>query len=259
MLLRRLTFIVSHLVQLLKQITVAMLFSSGFGSALADLPAPHCQKNLDVAVSLYNSGDNSAAEIKLNQLKEHCAHWPQVHHNLGVLAAQQQQWESAAAYFEQAIQASPITAHSLNHLRSVYQHQATQAFQTVLGHKNAGNAPELRMQNSASHALTEQTASKNQTELHDIVTVEYELYDWWQSAASKQTEAWLSHYAFGYPPMENNDAARVEWQQVERDITFTQNDAVVVLQYEVKAEKKLNMLFMRVQNNRWKIYRETQF
>lgn len=221
----------------------------------ADLLSAPCLTELDDAVALYNEGNTSAAYIRFQRMEKSCSHVPQVHHNLGVIAATAQRWTQATEHFQRAIADDTRTGMTHSHLLAIHQHKAALAYRRALGTHGDIVPPQLNMQNS-THANAIHAAPVK-TSLHNVPTIDYELFSWWTAAATDALPAWLEHYVSGYPPQENTDAGVVAWDDVGRNISFTAQDAVVVLSYQLNDIEKRTLLLMRLQNNRWKIYRES--
>lgn len=221
----------------------------------ASLLSNSCSAQLDAAVSLFNNGNSDSATIELNKLAETCGHMPQVQHNLGVIAATNQRWHEAEEHFERAIGDDKRSNATHEHLQAIHQFKAALAYRKALDVEGAVAQPQLTMQNASDVNTIYKEPIK--TSLHSVATIDYELFSWWTAAASASTDAWLDHYTAGYPPIENTHASEVTWDNVGRDIAFTTQDAVVVLNYELDSVEKRMMLLLRLQNNRWKIYRET--
>lgn len=217
------------------------------------LPTP-CLIQLDEAVALHNAGNTPAAATQLEQLQQNCPNLPQVHHNLGVIAGLRQEWQEAIEHFQRAVSDDARTNNTQLHLQAIHQYKAAAAYQKALGITAALKQPQLSMQNSSIANAVVETPPK--TALHTVTTVDYELFSWWTAAATDATASWLEHYATGYPPLENTDAHAVDWENVARDISFTAQDAVVILNYKISDIEKRLLLLLRLQNNRWKIYRE---
>jgi len=220
----------------------------------ASLLQHQCADELDKAVGLFSTGESLAAKSALEKMLDHCHHLPQVHHNLGVVAGLDQKWKIAESHFRRAIQHDSRTSMTVAHLQSMHQYRATEAYQSALRVKRKINTPILQMQDSTTVNSSFNTPPK--TDQHNVATVDYELYAWWSAAAENEISAWLEHYTKGYPPLENIDAQAVGWNDVARDISFTAQDAVVVLRYQIDAIDKRMLLLLRLQNNRWKIYKE---
>ena len=223
-------------------------------SSQASLLVGACEDELNSAVAIYNAGDAQRAHTKLAAMAEDCDHLPQIQHNLGVLAYERDEWPQAQSHFNKAIANDTRTNMTRAHLQSLHQYQASVAFQKAMNARHVINPPQLQMQTtSVSNTIVEPNPK---TSLHNLATVDYELYSWWTSAADKEPQAWLEHYLNGYPAVQNFDAAKISWSRVNRDISFTAQDAVVVLSYRIDEVDKRTLLLLRLQNNRWKIYRE---
>ncbi len=214
-----------------------------------------CATQLDSAVTAHTNGEKNTQQL-FEQLKLDCEHLPQVHHNLGVLAAEAQLWDQSIAHFERAIASDARTNMTTSQLRAIHQYKAAMAYKNALGATTVKTTqPQFRLQDSA---ITNQSYKQPQkSALHTVPTVDYELYAWWTAAAQSLTSQWLEHYSPGYPPAQNDDAQNISWNDVGRDISFTAQDAVVVLSYQLNNIEKRTLLLMRLQNNRWKIYRES--
>jgi len=255
--MRTCTLTIFVCVQLLDHINAAfatLIFLASV-SVQASLPPSSCFAELDGAVNLYNKGNTSAAETRLKQLANSCSQLPQVHHNLGVIASMRQQWQQATEHFQRAVASDLRTNITYSHLQALHEYKATIAYRTALGVKGKVSQPLMSMQNSTLvNAAYEAPLT---TELHTVPSVDYELYSWWTAAATDAMPAWLEHYVAGYPPLENTDARIVNWGDVGRNISFTAQDAVVVLSYRMNEAEKRTLLLLRLQNNRWKIYRES--
>ena len=239
--------------------SVFCVFSLAFlllvtATAQASLLQRSCDEELDYSVNLYNGGDSAAAKSRLQRMIDQCAHLPQVHHNLGVIAGAEKNWDAATVHFKQAIADDTRTTTTIEHLQFIHQYRATEAYQDALQLKADIKPPEFQMQSSAM--VNTQFRTPPKTDQHNGPTVDYELYAWWTAAAQNNQDDWLEHYSPGYPPLENNDAKTVDWNNVSRDISFTAQDAVVVLNYQADNIEKRTLLLLRLQNNRWKIYRE---
>lgn len=224
-------------------------------NAQASVLTASCLTQLDDAVSLFDTGNTNAAATQLDQLAISCSELPQVHHNLGVIAAVRHEWQAASEHFKRALAFDARTNNTQSHLQAIHQFKSSLAYKKALGIDSSPTMPELSMQNSAAANAVVEAPIK--TSLHNVSTLDYELFSWWTAAATNAMPSWLEHYAVGYPPVENTDAQVVHWDDVGRDISFTAQDAVVVLSYQKNDIEKRMLLLLRLQNNRWKIYRET--
>lgn len=214
-----------------------------------------CLTALDNSRTLYSDGDKKASYKLLLQMRAHCTDLPQIEHNLGVIAANSQQYDAAIKHFESSLQQDKRSQDTVDQLQSVRAYQASIAYSEALQLNSRASKPTLTMQDSTSLNSQSSHWSRAQSELHNISTVEYELYDWWQSARDNDKEAWLSHYEQQYPPP-GAMAAPVDWQNTQRRINFTAQDAVAIVSYRSNGLLQHRQLLMRLQGNRWKIYQE---
>jgi len=242
-----------------------MLVVPATSQAALLVPGFSCESELDEAVRLFNRGDSNASRIRLEQLTERCTNLPQIQHNLGVIAAEQHDWLAADAYFALAISGDDRTNMTQQHIQVIHEYRASAAFQKALGGNKALTPPELNMQSATIQ--NDQPAAPAISKAPDAAAIEYELYAWWNAAASNDVAQWLEHYSAGYPvpaaASAHAIASKVKWQNVSRDISFTAHDAVVVLKHKIEAyeqqtDNAATLLLMRLQNNRWKIYKETR-
>ncbi len=220
----------------------------------ATLPLAACAQRLDTAVTHFNDGNTNAAADLLNAMLEECSQMPQLHHNLGVIAGAKGLWPASSKHFQQALSLDSRVSDTLHQLQSVHRHSASVAYREALDFKGKLEPPTFEMQNSAT--IDTEADGTSSPALRTVSTVDYELYDWWLAAADNNKEQWLAHYISGYPPLENTDAPRVNWSAVQRDISFTAQDAVVVIRYRIGKQQKHTLLLMKLHENRWKIYRE---
>ena len=227
----------------------------------ADAPqlAANCRIELNKAVSHFNAGYEARSAAVLSDMSAKCAMLPQLHHNLGVIAANTQQWKLAQTHFNRAISADLRTNMTHRYLQLIHEYKATLAYRKALGVDGNVPPPELEMQ--GTQHINAEPDVPTRSRLHNIAAVDYELYAWWQAAASHNMPDWLEHYFPGYPPPDDHTAhalaSSVSWQNVDRQITFTAKDAVVILQFDDGSIEHSAVLLLRLQNNRWKIYQET--
>ncbi len=214
-----------------------------------------CLAALDNSRTLYSDGDKNASYKLLQQMQAHCTEFPQIEHNLGVIAANNQQYDVAIQHFEKSLQQDKRSQDTVDQLQTVRAYLASLAYSEALQMKSKATKPALTMQDSTTHNGQPRKMSRAQSQLHNISTVEYELYDWWQSARDNNKEAWLLHYEEQYPPP-GAMAAPVDWQSTQRRINFTAQDAVAIVSYRSNGFLQHRQLLMRLQGNRWKIYQE---
>jgi hypothetical protein len=215
-----------------------------------------CRTELDNSRSLYNDGNKNAALALLNHMREFCEDFPQVEHNLGVLAASNLQYDQAIEHFKLAIQRDRRAQHTLEQMQAVSAYQASVAYSGALQLSSRAKRPVLAMQDSTFLNDNVARLSQAHSKLHNISTIEYELYDWWNSARENNQEAWLSHYAEHYPPPPGAIDTPVQWQDTQRQINFTAQDAVAIVSYQTNGRPQHRQLLLQLQGNRWKIYQE---
>ncbi len=217
-----------------------------------------CHTALDNSRTLYNDGDKKAAYKLLIHMQAHCTNFPQIEHNLGVLAVSNEQYDVAIQHFENSLQQDKRSQDTADQLQQVRAYQASIAYSEALQLRSRAPKPASTMQDSTKINSIAPPLPRAQSNLHNTSTVEYELYDWWQSARDNNKEAWLSHYEQQYPPPPGAMTAPVKWQNTQRRINFTAQDAVAIVSYQSKGLQQHRQLLMRLQGNRWKIYQEFQ-
>ncbi len=226
-------------------------------AALPSFTSPDdCRTELDNSRSLYNDGNKKAALTLLNHMRDFCKDFPQVEHNLGVLAASNLHYDKAMEHFKLALQQDRRSQHTLEQMQAVTAYQASVAYSNALQQSSRAKRPVLVMQDSTFQNSDAARLSRAHSELHNISTIEYELYDWWTSAREKNEEAWLSHYAAHYPPPPDAIDVPVKWQDTQRQINFTTQDAVAIVSYQSKGRTQHRQLLLQLHGNRWKIYQE---
>ena len=242
----------------------ALLATSPAGAAqpaLSDSTTPgHCLTQLDRSVALYHDQDYLAASSLLVRLDKECKYLPQIQHNLGVIDAQQERWDAAIVHFRDALKTDTRAAMTYQHLQSIHRYRARLAYQQALNIELESSDLELRMQDASQHNSDTLLVRQSTAELHSISTIEYELYDWWLVANEVNLEAWAEHYADGYPPPDiSPPIKKIGWSSVQREISFTAQDAVVILSFDDLQHRSVHtLLLLRLQGNRWKIYQETR-
>lgn len=260
-------------VALISAVTIAPAVSEG-------LPVD-CAGDLDRAIVMDSNGEHERARHLLESLKPHCQDFPQVEHNLGVLAGHKGDWESALQHFEQSIAADPRAAMSLDHLRQIHRYRASLAWSKALDASldptATAHSPTLNLQDSSLGNSDSTRATNTAPELHTIDTIEYELFDWWQNARSNNRAGWLAHYTRDFQVPDADQIAQFQWDELTLRISLTRHDAVVVLIYPkgswsssaaspVSASEnnasvpepimKGSVMLLRLEGNRWKIYQE---
>ena len=243
-------------------------------------PGPLCLERLDAAVALARSGDTGRARLHLERLADRCEHVPQIHHDLGVIAARGERLPAALAHFEKALESDPRVAMTLDHVRALNRREAALAYARALGRPIDAPRPALAFQDSGdvgADTLHERRIAGDPA--RRVETLEHELHAWWRSAVDGDVEARLAHYVDGYPRARalagrERDAALV-WDDVSREIAFTARDAVAVIGRAnpfpardgrpgghdgaggVPAGGGGLLLLLRPEGDRWRIYRES--
>lgn len=226
----------------------------------ADTPV-YCKSELDAIVAaLSNVREPAPLQRRLQALDTHCPHLPQISHNLGVLAAREENWPEAIAYLEKSLALDKRAAMTHRHLQQIFKYRAATAYARALkgddSDADSFELPVFELQSSDVENANTQESSLDSSQFHTISTVEYELYAWWQAIQSKRDVA--EHYVDDYPEaaisLSQREFAGKQWTDVQREIAFTANDVVVVLS---DTEKQRTLILMRLVGTRWKIYQET--
>lgn len=221
------------------------------------LTADQCRDQLDSAVSLFHNQAHKISETRLLQLADQCQQLPQINHNLGVLAGRQNRWPAAIDYFKRSLEADARAAMTQDHLLQIYRYRASLAYAKALNTTTSAPPPVLQMQD-ASQQNSAELLHQPSAPLHNISTVDYELYDWWHTALPANNQGRQAHYVIGYSAPVAAQPNQAEWQSVRREISFTAQDAVAVLTHKENGQSVSTLLLMRLQGNRWKIYQETR-
>ena len=225
------------------------------------MSASECLVQLDAAVSLALEPNLAAATEQLEALSEVCQDVPQIQHNLGVLAAMDNRLPEAISYLEASVAADPRAALSVSHLQDIFRYRASIAYANELNTTATASKPDYMFQDSSDLNSDSLRLQRERTELHTVGTIEYELYAWWQTRHDERQDV-REHYVSNYPEVSVERAlerfANIDWNDMKREIAFTQQDAVVVIS-DVSADdaSEKSLLLMRLEGNRWKIYQET--
>jgi len=229
------------------------------------LSVSECLVQLDAAVTLAQAPadepDLDEATDKLQTLAAQCQDLPQIQHNLGVIAARDNRLPEAISYLEASVAADPRAAQSVAHLQEIFRYRASIAYANALNMEVQASSPKYVLQDSTDQNSDSLRLQRERSELHTVGTIEYELYAWWQTRHDERQDI-QEFYVNNYPAVSIELALEryvdIDWDNIKREIAFTQEDAVVVLSedsQEVAQEKTL--LLMRLEGNRWKIYQET--
>ena len=252
----------------------------------ATLPVATCLARLDAAAAdAARAGRERRARKTLSALAERCPHLPQIHHDLGVLAAREERLPEAYAHFERALASDPRAGATVDQLRALHRREAALGYAHALGTAVDAPPPRLVLQDSRDvGADTLRARAARDDALHDVSTLEYELYDWWRSADDDDSSR-LAHYVYGYSRRaalagRERDAA-IPWESVRREIALTAEDAVAVIEHPVpgtaggagpvgkggdasaaggtsgEGATLRRLLLLRLEGERWKIYRES--
>jgi len=215
-----------------------------------------CAAELDATVALASNADSDtdALAAKFESLEKSCPDFAQIAHNRGVLSGRDDRWSQAISHFERSLKKDARAAQTHQHLQQIFDYRAAIAYANALGTDNEISEPVLSFQDSSDQNSQQQNPDNSQ--LRDIVTIEYELFAWWQ--ALKTGNGIDDHYIDGYDSSailqaRQQHSAR-QWQSTKREIAFTRHDAVVILSDAANAH---TLLLLRLIGNRWKVYRET--
>jgi len=226
--------------------------------SLPRLETSSCLTQLDATVALAKeqSDDDGYLESRFAQLERQCPDLPHFAHNQGVLAAQAERWNDAINHLDRSLQLDPRASMTYRHLQDIFEHRAAQAYARALKTRIPTQPPVLALQQSThQNAETDLSESRNR-QFRTISTVEYEMFAWWQSIQNKAgTE---DFYVLDFPTnaigLGTRKLTQQGWDELQREIAFTAEDAVVVLS---DPEQNRALLLLRLVGNRWKIYQET--
>lgn len=236
----------------------ALAFANN-GVLLTDAQVQNCIVAVDDSNDAFAYNDTAKARQLLETALPACAGFPQLHHNLGVIESQHRNWDAAIEQFTLSITADYRAAESFNALQSIHRYRASLAYQQSLNTSVRTHLPMPTVQLSTMQNSDAKWQPKSNTYLRSVSTVEYELYDWWIANQEGEVAAKLAHYEHGFPIPLNSKLFNHEWDSLERDISFTEKDAVVVLSYSDDNASHLTQLLLRLHGNRWIIYRETHW
>lgn len=217
----------------------------------------NCLRQLDRLVVHIQDVNYNTALTAMTTLSDQCPFLPQAHHNVGVLAAQNEDWERAIAAFNTAISLAPRTADTVAQLQELHRYRAKTAWQLALDLQDTPKPPAFEWQDS-SHQNTQKLSQPLHNDgLRTVLTVDLELYTWWHaSSTGNDNAAWLDHYVQGYPANPEHAKRSVNWESVTRDIQFTAQDAVAVLSWQNQGAKRIRYLLLTLVGERWQIYHE---
>ncbi len=225
---------------------------------LSSFPINDCYAQLDaiVALAAAEPDDNGYLEQRLASLESRCPGLPQFAHNRGVLAAKSQRWNEAIEHFNRSLNLDARASLTHRHLQQIFEYRAAQAYALALNTPNSAQPPQLVLQRSTDQNANASLTLTEQSRLKNISTLEYEMYAWWQ--ALQDSNELDDYYVQDFPTeaigLGTQDLGTHPWADMQREIAFTQNDAVVVLS---DPQQKRTLLLLRLVATRWKIYQET--
>lgn len=250
---------VNRLIHTMAQATVAMCAVSIGTLAHSETTPLNCAAELDATVALATNPDNdlAALEARFAALEATCPAFPQLAHNQGVLAARNNRWPQAIKHFERALSKDARAANTHQHLQQIFKYRAAQAYAEVLKTPPSATPPQLVFQDSATRNSDADQNFPEHSQLRDIATVEYELFAWWQARQNEQglRQHYVDDYNAGAIKLALESPSEIPWQDVKREIAFTENDVAVVIS---QPSNPSTLLLMRLVGGRWKIYQETR-
>ncbi len=221
------------------------------------------------AGSLAATIDRAAVDAGLAELEARCPGLPQLAHNRGVLAASAERWPEAVAHLERSLMQDPRAADTYRLLQNIYEYQASLAYSRALDTPINVRSPRLEWQDSTRLNADgkarlegrlegrEQSSDAVMQSLRSVSTLEYELFSWWQ--ALRDAKGAEQFYVDEFPAASIRQSRRLHanarWEELQRDISFTAHDAVVVIS---NASRGQSLLLLRLVGTRWKIYQETR-
>ncbi|MFK8078093.1 MAG: hypothetical protein AB8B84_16040 [Granulosicoccus sp.] len=225
---------------------------------LAALPVSDCLLQLDATVALASNDadEHTYLDQRFAALESRCPNLPQIAHNRGVLAAKASKWFDAIDHFNRSLLTDTRAAMTHRHLQQIYEHRAAQAYAQALNTPIPVRQPILSFQLSTDQNAVPELSDNHIKGLRTNSTVEYEMYAWWQALQSSSGAG--DFYVQDFPASAIEFASDrfngIDWDDIQREIAFTENDAVVVLS---DPQQKRTLLLMRLVATRWKIYQET--
>ncbi|MBX2824247.1 MAG: tetratricopeptide repeat protein, partial [Gammaproteobacteria bacterium] len=237
-----------------------------FAADASAIRTNRCLDEIDLVTRYYDSGDLEGTRERLKKLETSCSHVPQLHHNLGVLAAAEFAWNDAITYFEQSLALDERAAMTQQSLASIYQYKASRAYKKALNLSEKIKLPVLTMQSStltnqcrsdialptpqpevliqASLNLappTNQSADLTSPEtlpatLPDteqlLDAVRYDVYSWWTALQEQDDDALPAHYLRpDAAVVRHQQGNRYSWNSLTIDIEFVDQIALVSITY----------------------------
>ena len=235
---------------------------ANFTLASKVLSAPdisNCLAQLDATAALASEKDDDDGyiESRFAELESLCPNLPHFAHNQGVLAAQAQRWPEAIKHLTRSLQLDSRASMTHRHLQQIFEHRAAKAYAKALKTPLTIQPPVLALQLSTHQNADSFLPVEEQRQFRTISTVEYELYAWWHT--TRDSESFHDFYVGDFPQQAigrgSNHLHDEQWHDMQREIAFTAQDAVVVLSDNLQNR---TMMLLRMVGTRWKIYQETQ-
>ncbi|MBX2823309.1 MAG: hypothetical protein KTR33_01180 [Gammaproteobacteria bacterium] len=244
-----------------------------------------CLAEIDIASGTYFEGDSDKAGRQLNQLLHSCDQIPQLHHNLGVLAAEQQDWSQATGYFEQALALDRRAAMTQASLSAIYQYKAGLAYQKALKLSQTPDLPQFAMQDStltnvclAADTRVVPTPAPDQAQPQNATQVQardtgaaldeirYDINSWWAAIREQDNDGYQAYYADGYtPPLKVEQRQFPAAEPHSLDIQLLDKIALVTVGLSATAETSESgngeasqelLLVMQHKGKLWQIIKE---
>lgn len=237
--------------------------ASPHASASNDLlPDSACMRGLDAAAEQMLKGNNTSARQTLKSLISECPDVPQALHNLATLEARAGEWDEAIRLLEQSITLDSRAAGSVEALRSIHRWRAADAYAKALGNNARSAPPSLSVQKSSDSNSDTRRFQQIDAVQFEQATLDYELSEWWRSAAGVaygDDEQHRAHYSADYDlPLSLRELAAnglPDWNTVSREIRFIGREAVALIGWTGDDETTSGrLLLMRVENDRWRIH-----
>ncbi|MFT6304003.1 MAG: hypothetical protein ACJAY2_003199 [Pseudomonadales bacterium] len=226
---------------------------------LSEPDISNCLAQLDATVALASStkDSNDYLESRFAELEARCPNLPHFAHNRGVLAAQALRWPDAIKHLNRSLELDQRASMTHRHLQQIFEYRAAQAYAKALKTSMSIHPPVLTLQLSTDQNADTSLSVHDESRFHTISTVEYELYAWWQ--AMRWSENINDFYVNNFPHEAigrgSHHLLQQQWSEMQREIAFTAQDAVVVLSDPLHNR---TLVLLRLVGTRWKIYQETQ-
>jgi len=210
-----------------------------------------CLAEIDRASEPFSNGDAIQSEQQLNQLLHSCGNVPQLHHNLGVLDATEQDWSAAIAHFEQSLKLDQRAAMTQQSLASIYQFKAGLAYQKALKLSRRPEEPRFTMQASTLTNVCLPSSSMDTVALVDRSNdsplepkpkieinspslrtdeLKYDIQSWWTAAREDDLDAYQTYYRDApNPDLSLTSGSWPDFDDVKMNIEWVDTVALVSL------------------------------